>query len=200
MHAILDAPMTAHEFEQPVGTGLLRIERGQGVASFLGDLAGLQGLGATLDPDCLAAPVEIAGIIPLRAAEIDNRAAPALDAAVALLQRSMTPVALVPVDGREIVMRGRLVVLDGCHDIVGTTFIAQDSCCFLLVVRCVKGHRAPREVELPGEIADREDFVGLLRCLRLSEDDSAAMLDSCGRQQPLVLDLLRGPPGCPCRP
>ena len=190
MSAVLDAPMTAHKFEQLVGTGVLRIKRGQCLASFLGDLTGLQGLGATLDPDCLAAPVEVAGIILLRVTEIDNRAAPALDAAVVLLQRFKTPVALVPVDGLEIVMHDRLIVLDGCHDIVGTTFVTQDFCRFLLVVHGVKRDRAPREVELSGEIADREDFVGLLRYRRLSEDDPAALLDRCDRHQPLVLNLL----------
>ena len=63
MSTIFDAPMTAHKFKQLVDTGFLQIKRGQRVASFLGDLAGLQGLGATLDPDCLAVPVEVAGII-----------------------------------------------------------------------------------------------------------------------------------------
>ena len=68
----LDAPMPTHEFKQLAGIGLLRIERGQSVAGFLGNLANLPGLGAALDPDRLAAPVEITGAIPIRVAEIDK--------------------------------------------------------------------------------------------------------------------------------
>ena len=38
----LDPPMPAHEFEQPLGVGRLRVERGQGIAGFPGDLSGLK--------------------------------------------------------------------------------------------------------------------------------------------------------------
>ena len=61
---------------------------------------------------------------------------------MALLQR-LVALAPAPVKAFEVVANGRLVALDGRHDIVGVAFVDQDPRRFLLDVQRVNSDRAP---------------------------------------------------------
>ena len=190
VQAVLDMPVVAHQFEQLLGSGALCAERGEAPGHLDAALAGLEDLAFALDAHGLASPVEVGVAVPLGSGEVDDGAASALDAAMALVD-GFVPERIAEVDRLEVFEDHLLVVLDRAHHVVGAT-PEQAARGLVLSVHRVHGDDPACEVEAAGEFAHGRDFVALAVDLDLPEDHAGVVLDRRHHHPAPVFGLLRG--------
>ena len=175
VQAVLDVSVVAHQGEQLLGAGALGAERGEAPGHFDAARGGFEDLALAFDAHRLAATVEV-----------DDGAASALDAAMALVH-GFVPRRVAEVDGSEVVEDGGLVVAE---HVVGAV-VEQAVRGLLLGVHRIGGDDTPGEVEAAGEFAHGGDLVALAVDLDLSKHQARAVLDRRDHHPAPLLGLLR---------
>ena len=109
VQTVFDVPMVAYQGQQFLGSGAFGTERGEAPGHLDAALGGVEDLALAFDAHRLASPVQVGVAVPLGSGEVDNGAAPALDAAMVLVE-GFVPGRIAEVDRGEVFEDGFLIV------------------------------------------------------------------------------------------